>query len=184
MASITRNLAECYLFFYFLWPTMSPRSRKTRELSCSTFTTTPLARSSLGSSTNRATPRPRPRTLRSTTICVRKFKANAYLSGLTEKRQRELIRGEETPLRAARYGRAPNMDKTNFRFLYRLFSNHTTLVRWPSIAWPSMGVVWGAGIVTTPSTWPLRSISPTILCDGPRPTSLLSFQTRRRAVRR
>jgi hypothetical protein len=56
---------------------------------------------------------------------VRKFKANAYLSGLPEKRQKELIRGEKTPFVQDDVIERANIDKMNFRFLHRLFSNHT-----------------------------------------------------------
>lgn len=125
VASITRNLAECYLFFYFLCADNVPQVEKDARIILLNLHDNASRRklfAELGEPDNAETGAARAEVHND---LVRKFKANAYLSGLPEKRQKELIRGEKTPFVQDDMVERTNMDKTNFRFLYRFFSNHT-----------------------------------------------------------
>jgi hypothetical protein len=125
VASITRNLAECYLFFHFLCADAVPQVEKDARiilLNLHDHASRRKLRGELGE------PEDVSKAAASAAVqddLVRRFKANAYLSGLPEKRQAELIRGERTPFVQDDMIVRANMDKTNFRFLYRFFSNHT-----------------------------------------------------------
>lgn len=126
VASITRNLAECYLFFYFLCADNVPRVEKDARIILLNLHDSASRRrlfGELGEPDDDAETAAAKAEVHDDLI--RKFNANAYLSSLPEKRQKELIRGEKTPFVQDDIIERTNMDKRNFRFLYRLFSNHT-----------------------------------------------------------
>jgi hypothetical protein len=125
VASITRNLAECYFFFYFLCADNVPQVEKDARIILLNLHDNASRRKlfrELGEPDDAKTATAKAEVHND---LVRKFEAIAYLSGLPEKRQKELIRGEKTPFVQDDMVERTNMDKTNFRFLYRLFSNHT-----------------------------------------------------------
>lgn len=126
VASITRNLAECYLFFYFLCADDVPQVEKDARIILLNLHDNASRRKLFGEldeSDDDAETAAAKAAVHDD--LVGKFNANAYLSGLPEKRQKELIRGEKTPFVQDDMIERSNMDKRNFRFLYRLFSNHT-----------------------------------------------------------
>jgi hypothetical protein len=124
VASITRNLAECYLFFYFLCVDNVPQVERDARIILLNLHDNASRRKLFERA---GEPKDAKATAKNEVHddLVRQFKANAYLSGLPEKRQKELIKGEKTPFVQDDVIERASMDKTNFRFLYRLFSNHT-----------------------------------------------------------
>jgi Family of unknown function (DUF5677) len=126
VASITRNLAECYLFFYFLCADEVPKAEKDARiilLNLHDNASRQKLLGELGKSHDDAKTAAAKAAVHDD--LVRKFNANAYLSGLPEKRQKELIRGEKTPFVQDDMIERAKMDKKSFRFWYRFFSNHT-----------------------------------------------------------
>jgi len=125
VASIARNLAECYLFFYFLCADDIPRVEKDARIILLNLHDNASRRKLFAELGEPDDPETAAAKAEVHNDLVRKFKANAYLSGLPEKRQKELIKGEKTPFVQDDMIERTTMDKANFRFLYRLFSNHT-----------------------------------------------------------
>lgn len=125
VASITRNLAECYLFFYFLCADNVPQVEKDARIILLNLHDNASRRKLFGELGRPDDAQAAVARAEVHNDLVRKFKANAYLSRLPEKRQKELIRGEKTPFVQDDMVERTNLGKTNFRFLYRLFSNHT-----------------------------------------------------------
>jgi hypothetical protein len=124
VASITRNLAECYLF-YFLCADNVPLVEKDARIILLNLHDNASRRKLFRELSEPDDAEAAADNAEVHNDLVRKFKANAYLSGLPEKRQKELIRGEKTPFVQDDMVERTNMDKPNFRFLYRLLSNHT-----------------------------------------------------------
>jgi len=125
VASITRNLAECYLFFYFLCADDIPQVEKDARGILLYLHDNASRRKLFGES---GKPDDDAETVAKAAVhddLVRKFNANSYLSSLPERRQKELIRGEKTPFVQDDVIERTTIEKTNFRFLYRLFSQHT-----------------------------------------------------------
>ena len=126
VASITRNLAECYLFFYFLCADDVPQVEKDARIILLNLHDNASRRKLFG---ELGEPDDDAETAAAKAMVhddlVRKFKANGYLAGLPEKRQNELIRGEKTPFVQDDMIERTGMDKSHFRFLYRWLSNHT-----------------------------------------------------------
>lgn len=126
VASITRNLAECYLFFYFLCADDVSQVEKDARIILLNLHDNASRQKLFGElgelDDNVATAAAKAEVHDD---LMRKFHANAYLSGLPEKRQRELARGDRTPFVQDDMIERTNMDKSKFRFWYRLFSNHT-----------------------------------------------------------
>ena len=126
VASITRNLAECYLFFYFLCADDVPQVEKDARIILLNLYDNASRRKLFGELGNTDDSAETAATKAAVhDDLLRKFRANTYLLGLPEKRQKELIRGEKTPFVQDEVIERTTMDKRNFRFLYRLFSNHT-----------------------------------------------------------
>jgi hypothetical protein len=125
VASITRNLAECYLFFYFLCADNVPQVEKEARIILLNLHDNSSRRKLFEKFGEPDDAESAAAKAEVHNDLVRKFKANAYLAKLPEKRQKELIRGEKMPFVQDDMIERSNMDKTNFRFLYRLFSNHT-----------------------------------------------------------
>jgi Family of unknown function (DUF5677) len=124
MASITRNLAECYLFFYFLCADNVSQVEKDARIILLNLHDNASRKKLFGELSEPGDGETAAANAEVHNDLVRKFNANAHLSGLTEKRQKELIKGEKTPFVQDDVVERTNMDKTTFRFLYRLFSNH------------------------------------------------------------
>ena len=126
VASIVRNLAECYLFFFFLCIDDVPQDQKDARIILLNLHDDG-SRAKLFAELGEEELDDETRALR---IVVRtdletKFAANSYLAALPEKRQRELLRGEKTPFVQDDVIDRTDLDKKNFRFLYRFLSNHT-----------------------------------------------------------
>src|SRR5947209_6515621 len=97
VASISRNLAECYLFFYFLCADNVPRVEKDARIILLNLHDRASRRKlfrEFGEPDDAETAAAKADVHND---LVRKFMANAYFAGLPEKRQKELIRGEKTP---------------------------------------------------------------------------------------
>ena len=126
VASITRNLAECYLFFYFLCADDAPQVEMDARiilLDLHDNASRQKLIAELGEPDNDV--ETAAAMAKVVDDLVSKFNANAYLSGLPEKRQKELIRGEKTPFVQDEVIERAKLDKKTFRFWYRFFSNHT-----------------------------------------------------------
>lgn len=126
VASIVRNLTECYLFFFFLCIDDVPQDQKDARIILLNLHDDG-SRAKLFAELGEEELDDETRALR---IVVRtdletKFAANSYLAALPEKRQRELLRGEKTPFVQDDVIDRTDLDKKNFRFLYRFLSNHT-----------------------------------------------------------
>jgi Family of unknown function (DUF5677) len=126
VASISRNLAECYLFFYFLCADDVAQVEKDARVILLNLHDN-ASRKNLFGELGEPDDDVEAAAVKAEVHddLVRKFNANAYLSGLPEKRQKELIKGERTPFVQDDMIERTKMDKRNFRFLYRFFSNHT-----------------------------------------------------------
>ena len=126
VASITRNLAECYLFFFFLCADDVPQVERDARVILLNLHDNASRRKLFGELNE---PDCTDEDLVANTDVqndlINKFKTNAYLSNLPPKQQREMIRGERTPFVQDDMIERAKMDKRDFRFLYRLFSNHT-----------------------------------------------------------
>ncbi len=126
VASITRNLAECYLFFYFLCiDNVSLDEKNARIILLNLHDN--ASRKKLFDETRVQEDDAETVALKAAVHdnLVRKFNANAYLSSLPKKQKRELIKGEKTPFIQDKVIERTTIDKGNFRFLYRFFSQHT-----------------------------------------------------------
>ncbi len=126
VASITRNLAECYLFFYFLCIDDVPQVEKDAR-TILLYLHDNASRHKLFPKNNNPEYHAKFAAANAKVHddLVQKFKANIYLSSLPEKRQNELIKGAKTPFVQDEVIEQTTIDKDNFRFLYRLFSQHT-----------------------------------------------------------
>ena len=126
VASITRNLAECYLFFYLLCADDVPQVEKDARIILLNLhdnaSRRRLFEETSGSDDDTETAAAK---VAVHNDLVHKFNANPYLSALSEKRQKELIKGEKTPFIQDDMIERSKMDKTHFRFWYRFFSHHT-----------------------------------------------------------
>lgn len=126
VASLTRNLAECYLFYFFLCIDEVPQVEKDARIILLNLhddgTRTKLMAEINNAEKDAETVAAR--------AAVRadlesKFYANAHLAALPERRQRELLRGEKTPFVQDDVIDRTSLDRPHFRMLYRLFSAHT-----------------------------------------------------------
>ena len=127
VASLTRNLADCYLFFYFLCVDSVPAVEKDARIILLNLHDEASRRKLFGELGEENEEDAKTVAARAAVHgdLVSKFGANAYLSSLPEKRQKELIRGEKTPFVQDDVIERIGMDRKHFRFLYRFFSNHT-----------------------------------------------------------
>ncbi|NPD70186.1 hypothetical protein HN018_27070 (plasmid) [Lichenicola cladoniae] len=126
VASLTRNLAECYLFYFFLCIDDVPQVEKDARIILLNLhddgTRTKLMAEIDDSEKDAETIAARA-VVRAD--LAEKFYTNAHLAALPERRQKELLRGEKTPFVQDDVIDRTSLDKANFRILYRLFSAHT-----------------------------------------------------------
>ena len=126
VASLTRNLAECYLFFYFLCVDDIPQTEKDARIIMLNLHDDGSRSRMLGEleDTKPVEDFEIKRQIVRDDLKA-KFEANDYLSKLPEKRQREILKGEKTPFVQDEVIERTKLDKNKFRFVYRFFSNHT-----------------------------------------------------------
>lgn len=126
IASITRNLAECFLFYFFLCIDDVPQIEQDARIILLNLHDDGSRGRLMGeidlSEPDEETIKARAEVRDDLET---KFKANAYLAALPEKRQRELLRGEKTPFVQDDVIERTSFDKKHFRMLYRLYSAHT-----------------------------------------------------------
>lgn len=126
VASLTRNLAECYLFFFFLCVDDVSQAEKDARIIMLNLHDDGSRSRMLGELKDDA----HVEDFEAKRQLVRddlkaKLEANDYLSQLPEKRKREILKGEKTPFIQDEVIDRTKLDKNDFRFLYRFFSNHT-----------------------------------------------------------
>ncbi|MES3057396.1 DUF5677 domain-containing protein [Sphingomonas sp. PP-CC-3G-468] len=126
VASIVRNLAECYLFFFFLCIDDVPQDQKDARIILLNLHDDG-SRAKLFAELGEKELDEETRALRNVvrTDLETKFAANTYLAALPEKRQRELLKGEKTPFVQDDVIDRTDLGKKDFRFFYRFLSNHT-----------------------------------------------------------
>ena len=126
VASLTRNLAECYLFYFFLCVDEVPQVERDARIILLNLHDDGTRTKLMAEIDNSE--------LDAETIAARaivradleeKFCANAYLAALPTGRRKELLRGERTPFVQDDVIDRTSLDKARFRSLYRLFSAHT-----------------------------------------------------------
>lgn len=126
VASLTRNLAECYLFYFFLCIDDVPQVVKDARIILLNLhddgTRTKLMAEIDESEKDAETVAARADVRAD---LAAKFYANEHLAALPERRQKELLRGEKTPFVQDDVIDRTSLDKARFRMLYRLFSAHT-----------------------------------------------------------
>jgi hypothetical protein len=126
VASIVRNLAECYLFFFFLCIDDVPQDQKDARIILLNLHDDG-SRAKLFAELGEEELDEETRALRNVvrTDLETRFAANPYLAALPEKRRRELLKGEKTPFVQDDVIDRTELDKKGFRFFYRFLSNHT-----------------------------------------------------------
>jgi hypothetical protein len=118
-ASLARNLAEAYLWYYWLC-----EDEVDSDVCQGRFI---LLCCHDHGSRGRMFPNSIPTDAQDvvTADLIRKFDANPYLKTFDEKARREALRGHKTPFVQDDVIEAMGADKDKFRFLYRFFSQHT-----------------------------------------------------------
>ncbi|TXC72131.1 hypothetical protein FSB78_15145 [Sphingomonas ginsenosidivorax] len=126
LASLVRNVAECYLYFFFLCVDDVPEvEREARIIMLDLHDDG--SRSRLFAEIGEQDPEPEKTAQRKVVreSLEARFRANAWLMALPEKRQRELLRGDKTPFVQDDVIDRTDLDRKQFRFIYRFLSAHT-----------------------------------------------------------
>ncbi|PVX27913.1 hypothetical protein DD559_19440 [Sphingomonas pokkalii] len=126
VASLVRNLAECYLYFFFLCVDDVPVVEKEARIIMLDLHDDGSRSKLFGEldepETDDEALAQRAVVRASLEAC---FRANEWLMALPEKRQRELLRGDKTPFVQDDVIDRTDLDRKHFRFLYRFMSAHT-----------------------------------------------------------
>lgn len=125
VASLVRNLAECYLYFFFLCVDDVPESEKKARIIMLDLHDDG-SRSRLFGEMDELEPDGGTAVKRKAVreALEARFRANAWLAALPPKRQRELLKGEKTPFVQDEVIDRTPLDRRRFRFLYRFLSAH------------------------------------------------------------